>query len=47
MGRCQGGFCLPTVMNIVSEETGLAMTAITKKGNNSNIVVEETKQAGK
>jgi glycerol-3-phosphate dehydrogenase len=43
MGRCQGGFCLPTVMNILSEETGLPMTEITKKGNNSNIVVEETK----
>lgn len=45
MGRCQGGFCLPSVMNILNEETGLAMTAITKKGNNSNIVVEETKKS--
>ncbi|MBU3145296.1 NAD(P)/FAD-dependent oxidoreductase [Clostridium sp. CF012] len=45
MGRCQGGFCLPVVMNILSEETGLAMTAITKKGNNSNILVEETKNS--
>jgi glycerol-3-phosphate dehydrogenase len=44
MGRCQGGFCLPTVMNIISEETGLPMTAITKKGKDSNLVVEETKQ---
>ncbi|MGE5422182.1 MAG: NAD(P)/FAD-dependent oxidoreductase [Ignavibacteriales bacterium] len=47
MGRCQGGFCLTPVMNIISEETGLPMTAITKKGNNSNIVLEETKQASK
>lgn len=46
MGRCQSGFCLPSVMNIISEETGLPMTAITKKGNCSNLVVEETKQAG-
>lgn len=45
MGRCQGGFCLPAVMNIISEETSLPMTAITKKGNNSHIVVEETKQS--
>jgi len=44
MGRCQGGFCLPSVMKIISEETGLPMTAITKKGNNSYLVVEETKQ---
>lgn len=47
MGRCQGGFCLPTVMNIISEETGLPMTEITKKGNNSYIAIEETKQCGK
>jgi len=44
MGRCQGGFCLPAVMKIINEETGLPMTAITKKGNNSYLVVEETKQ---
>ncbi|MGV8982318.1 FAD-dependent oxidoreductase [Clostridium sp.] len=44
MGRCQGGFCLPNVMNILCEETGLTMTAITKKGNSSNILVEETKK---
>lgn len=31
-------------MKIISEETGLPMTAITKKGNNSYLVVEETKQ---
>lgn len=43
MGRCQGGFCLPTVMSIINEETGIPMTAITKKGNDSNIVVAETK----
>lgn len=43
MGRCQGGFCLPAVMNIINEETGIPMTAITKKGNDSNIVVAETK----
>lgn len=47
MGRCQGGFCLPAVMNIISEETGMPMTAITKKGNGSHIVVEETKQCSR
>jgi glycerol-3-phosphate dehydrogenase len=45
MGRCQGGFCLPTVMSIINEETGIPMTAITKKGNDSNIVAAETKQS--
>lgn len=44
MGRCQGGFCLPTVMSIINEETGIPMIAITKKGNESNLVVAETKE---
>lgn len=44
MGRCQGGFCLPTVMKIINEEADIPMTSITKKGNDSNIVVAETKQ---
>lgn len=43
MGRCQGGFCTPLVMDIIRKETGLAMTNITKKGNESNILVDETK----
>lgn len=43
MGRCQGGFCMPAVMDIIREETNLDMTCITKKGGNSNIAVSETK----
>lgn len=38
MGRCQGGFCLPYVMRIISEETGLSMEEITKKGEGSNLL---------
>lgn len=44
MGRCQGGFCLPSVMQIINEETAIPMTSITKKGNDSHLVVAETKQ---
>jgi glycerol-3-phosphate dehydrogenase len=43
MGRCQGGFCMPLVMEIIKEETGQDIQAITKKGKDSNIVVGETK----
>lgn len=45
MGRCQGGFCLPSVMDILSETTGLSLCEITKKGNNSYITAAETKLA--
>lgn len=40
MGRCQGGFCLPLVMDIIHEETGLAHHLITKKAGQSQIVVQ-------
>lgn len=35
MGRCQGGFCSPRVAQILSEETGVPLTGITKSGGNS------------
>lgn len=44
MGRCQGGFCLPKVVEVIHEETGIGMASITKKGSGSNILVEETKK---
>lgn len=43
MGRCQGGFCMPLVTKIINEETDIDMLEITKKGNSSNVLVEETK----
>jgi glycerol-3-phosphate dehydrogenase len=43
MGRCQGGFCSPRVMEIISEESGLKMTEIKKEGENSEILPYETK----
>ena len=35
MGRCQGGFCLPVVMKLISEEKGIPMEDVTKNGKNS------------
>ena len=32
MGRCQGGFCSPRVLEILCEELGVLPTAITKDG---------------
>ena len=37
MGRCQGGFCMPYVMKLLSEENGVPMEQITKKGKGSNL----------
>ena len=39
MGRCQGGFCMPYVMRIISEETGMPMEKISKKGEGSEQLI--------
>ncbi|MEM7736764.1 MAG: NAD(P)/FAD-dependent oxidoreductase [Deinococcota bacterium] len=40
MGLCQGGFCSWRCMQILAEELSLPMTAITKRGGDSWIVLE-------
>ncbi|MBP5384027.1 MAG: NAD(P)/FAD-dependent oxidoreductase [Lachnospiraceae bacterium] len=44
MGRCQGGFCYPKVMEILSRELGIPIDKITKKGRGSEILTGEIKQ---
>lgn len=39
MGRCQGGFCSPRVLEILSRELGVPMNEITKSGGNSRLIV--------
>lgn len=39
MGRCQGGFCGPWVLKLLSEELGVAPEAITRKGQSSEEVI--------
>lgn len=39
MGRCQAGFCMPKVMEILSRELGVPVDEITKSGRNSHIIV--------
>ena len=46
MGRCQGGFCSPRVMEILSRESGLPLDSITKSGGDSKIVIGRTKDEG-
>ena len=38
MGRCQGGFCSPRVMEILCEELNLSPTQVTKFGGDSWIL---------
>ena len=44
MGRCQGGFCAPRVMEILSRELGIAQTELTKSGGDSRLLVGYTKE---
>lgn len=44
MGRCQGGFCAPRVMEILAQELDLPMEEITKSGGGSRLVVGENKE---
>ena len=41
MGRCQGGFCSPKVMEILERELGMAPKDVTKSGPGSELLVEE------
>ena len=45
MGRCQGGFCIPRVMSILSRELGISEEEITKCGGDSKMIVGRTKHA--
>lgn len=45
MGRCQGGFCSPRVMEILARELGKPMDEITKTGSGSAYSVGRTKEA--
>ena len=39
MGRCQGGFCAPYVMELICRETGMTMDQVTKSGGDSTMVL--------
>ncbi|MFW9936106.1 MAG: NAD(P)/FAD-dependent oxidoreductase [Candidatus Thorarchaeota archaeon] len=43
MGRCQGGFCRPRVMEILSRELKIPFEEVTKRGEDTNFLVAKTK----
>ena len=45
MGRCQGGFCSPLVVQLIARETGIPMEDVMKSGEGSWINCGETKEA--
>ena len=42
-GRCQGGFDMPLVIDIMARELGISPTSITKRGGQSRLLVRRTK----
>ena len=44
MGRCQGGFCGPKVMELLSRELHVPITALTKGGGESRLLARRTKE---
>lgn len=44
MGRCQGGFCLPYVAEILARELNIPLEAVTKCGGSSKIAMSRTKE---
>lgn len=44
MGRCQGGFCTPRIVQIMSRELGVPPEEITKKGKGSHLFTGKTRE---
>lgn len=43
MGRCQGGFCQPSVAEIIARETGIPLEQVTKNGKGSELLTGRSK----
>jgi len=44
MGRCQGGFCRPRVIEILSRELNIPYEDVLKRGEDTNFLVAKTKE---
>jgi glycerol-3-phosphate dehydrogenase len=44
MGRCQGGFCSPYIIELLSRELNLPYEKITKFGGKSYVATGKTKE---
>ena len=47
MGRCQGGFCTPYMVELLAKEMGVSATEVTKFGGGSYINVAKTDKGQK
>ena len=45
MGRCQGGFCMPYIVELLAKEQNIPYEAVTKFGGESTVNVGKTKEA--
>ena len=45
MGRCQGGFCAPRVLELLSRELGVPMDQLTKAGGGSRLIAGTNKDS--
>ena len=43
MGRCQGGFCGPQVVELLARELGIPMEEVTKSGGASKMLIGKTR----
>lgn len=46
-GKCQGGFCQPTVLNLIAKNRGISPLEVKYDGEGSEIVIEEVKKEAK
>jgi glycerol-3-phosphate dehydrogenase len=44
MGRCQGGFCRPRLIEILSRELNIRYEDVMKMGEETNFLVAKTKE---
>ena len=44
MGRCQGGFCTPLLVEILARELGISPMEVQKSTLGSNLLIEKTKE---
>jgi glycerol-3-phosphate dehydrogenase len=44
MGRCQGGFCMPYIVELLAKENNIRIEDVTKCGEGSNLIISKTKE---
>ena len=44
MGRCQGGFCMPYITELLAKELGVKCEEVTKSGKGSEVILGRTKE---